>query len=80
MNKDQWFPIESAPKDGTEILAGSFFFNGKAHIFEYFLVRWEEEFKIWTDGHWKENDELMSYTPTHWQKRPAPPELSLTDK
>lgn len=47
-----WQPIETAPKDGTEILASD---GG-----EYYLTAWE-------DGAWGMPDSMV-YTPklTHW--------------
>lgn len=76
-----WYPIESAPKDGIEILL----FNGK-HIF---LGLWEAEFEeiynkytdsmeyrsSWTDNvvtSW-EYQEVNEIIPTHWMPLPPKP-------
>lgn len=67
-SKDSWQPIDTAPKDGTEIWA----FNDG----EQALMRWIEgpDFGLWL---WV--DPLLSdadpspIQPTHWMKKPAPP-------
>lgn len=68
-----WKPIESAPKDGTEILAG----NAAG---EFCVVKWDDVTmngrKGWlvavvaTD--W--NHYIEMYAPTHWMELPSPPE------
>ena len=56
---DNWQPIETAPKDGTEILA----WDGIEHK----IARWDEP------SGWFLSDWMRCY-PTHWQPLPAPPE------
>lgn len=67
----RWLPIESAPRDGTEVL----------------LALWDgnnpRNGRVLSVGHWHEgmwhNDcprdkTTELYPPTHWQPLPAPPE------
>lgn len=53
-----WQPIETAPKDGTEILA--FHRDGQSVAF-------------WDLNMWMEANGEYRVTPTHWQPLPAPP-------
>ena len=58
----EWQPIETAPRDGTEILLWE---DG------YILGSWVEEYGYFADpdGHlWKNRQ------PTHWMPLPAPPQ------
>lgn len=72
-----WQPIESAPKDGTKILA-----------IENFTYEWEDENGVaktrpgdWCVVSWHPQHEewigfgmmLSSFTPTHWMPLPEPP-------
>ena len=59
----EWQPIETAPKDGTMILA-----FGKQEIYLIF----------WVKGYWinREYDYLVpNDTYTHWMPLPNPPEM-----
>lgn len=63
--QDGWKTIDSAPKDGTGILAYVDGFGmGQFVLF-------------WLDGYWREGASLMGLKtqPTHWQPLPAPPAL-----
>jgi hypothetical protein len=59
----QWQPIETAPKDGTHILA--WFDEAQQH-----LLLW------WFADNWrfKGSDTIPIVTPTHWMSLPKPPE------
>jgi hypothetical protein len=59
-----WQPIETAPKDGTKILAWEFD--------DYTIVWWGVSASGWYG--WKFSDDWISCYPTHWQPLPAPPE------
>ena len=64
-----WWPIETAPKDGTDIL----------------LSAWEEDGSYWNaTGSWwidrffffyssLDDPVLLCFTPTHWMHLPEPP-------
>jgi hypothetical protein len=63
-----WRPIETAPKDGSEVLAFAF-----AHRNFYGVAQWAEadpDFPRTVSGwFWP-----FAIRPTHWQPLPAPPE------
>lgn len=72
-----WQPIESAPKDGTKILAFAPNHPDRGPIMRITWWRRRE------DGHnyigWGEFNEQF-WPPTHWQSLPDPPAASsLTD-
>lgn len=63
MKQDDWQPIETAPKDGTEILA---YWEGHMDV-----MSWDQDMENFTDD--------LGYTvrgnrqPSHWQPLPEPP-------
>jgi len=65
--RSEWRPIESAPADGTEILA---YMPGLA-LGQIVLY--------WQDGYWrkKANSMGLKYPPTHWMPLPSPPGAEL---
>jgi hypothetical protein len=58
-----WQPIETAPKDGTNVLVG--------HERAVFSGWWSESAGGWVDGSTDMYEDLIVYHPTHWQ--PLPP-------
>lgn len=65
-----WQPIETAPKDGTEVLVFGPRQDG-TYLAAYQYDDW------WVAGPWDERwTELLS-PPTHWMPLPAPPEVAL---
>ena len=59
----EWQPIETAPRDGTEILCyDSAVLYGKGNI----ILNWE-------NGSWVDFYKRI-YDPTHWMPNPKPPE------
>ena len=66
-----WRPIETAPKDGSEILL--------AHPDGSMVVGWWREDRTrgkvcgWSDG-WSDGDDFAMTWPTHWMPLPAAPE------
>jgi hypothetical protein len=55
----QWQPIETAPKDGTGILAWD--------MIEHMIM-------FWHNGAWRDTDlDDMPIQPTHWIRLPSPP-------
>ena len=66
---DGWLPIDSAPKDGSEILLLS-----KPSVdlpADYAVAYWCNE-----DGEWYWNKPKRFILPTHWQPLPTPPTTS----
>ena len=58
----EWYPIETAPKDGRKILVS----NGV-----------EVDTSYWDCDAWCAlYSERLPYEPTHWKHRPNPPEES----
>ena len=62
-----WKPIESAPRDGTEIL-GWEKSEGMA------IIAYRPDMAGNTKYEWFNLDHGTPYCPTHWRPRPAPPE------
>jgi hypothetical protein len=60
----EWQPIETAPKDGTDIL-GCWVRSNVMGVVSYF------------DGIWLENDEKVS-APSHWMPLPELPAVTPT--
>lgn len=68
----EWQPIETAPKDGTEIiLCDSLSYAGY----------WENDPNYWQEIGWQEADSRQGHfisrhpqSPTHWMPLPEPPE------
>ena len=86
----EWFPIESAPRDGTEIQAvipghGSdnviawdegLLDSDGAFCGGWMFTRDQEPPACWTDGYcWAVNEDgVASVAPTSWSPLPEPPE------
>ena len=82
MTPMEWQDIETAPKDGTEILA---LYLYKGHVPDYSIVRWENwghghgAWVAWSDGQLvieSQTDSGTSYLEpfvTHWMPLPEPP-------
>jgi hypothetical protein len=64
---DGWRDIETAPKDGTEILA----YFDKSRF--YFILSWGQS--MMPDKHfaWVDDDGVPNGIPSHWRPLPAPP-------
>lgn len=54
----EWQPIETAPRDGTEILG-----YGRGY---FWIVHWDRQ-------HWSDYDPITPPEPTHWMSLPEPP-------
>jgi len=61
----RWQPIETAPKDGTEIMCALYLWNDESKGYGYELVSWDGE-------EWCSEDNAI-YPPTHWMPLPSPP-------
>lgn len=60
----EWQPIETAPKDGTEVLLCGPLRDGSGHyrdVSRFYMIRWPVE--------WMAN----CLPPTHWMPLPPPP-------
>ena len=65
--KEGWRPIETAPKDGTEILV-----CGPACSGFYFSVAcWKDR---WQESWWSDYEDEELFPPSHWMPLPAAPE------
>jgi hypothetical protein len=62
---DGWQPIETAPKDGTDVLVG-FANQNRPSV----VVGW---FDNWTEY---DSMNIIKGTPTHWHPLPAPPKVN----
>lgn len=65
----QWQPVESAPKDGTLILA----FLPESALMKIVFARWDDEFACWYDDK-GESAFPIDVEVTHWMPLPEPPE------
>ena len=70
---DDWLPIETAPRDGTPILAWPI--KGSDGFIPYVVVAFDLEncgkvFETWVEA---AGEEWATYYPTHWRQLPAPP-------
>lgn len=71
----EWQPIETAPRDGTEILiylGSPWAAVEKAQWYEPWR-NWQKENIDWSENP-KEQFGIGSAIPTHWMPLPAPPE------
>ena len=68
----QWRPIETAPKDGTVIVATGYNFGDESNERHYVITSWE-------DGSWIEcsewNDASYLTYLTHWMPLPPAPAI-----
>lgn len=69
LSQDQWLPISSAPRDGTEIILSSFV-KTDFLLNDMGICYWrdDEVMQGWTWG-----CERAFQNPTHWQPLPQPP-------
>lgn len=65
---NKWMPIETAPRDGTRILT---LHAPSDEVTELF---WDAVYGEWVDG--IPTMGIGSYEPTHWIRKPAPPQAS----
>lgn len=62
-----WQPIETAPKDGTQILGYTVWPALTA-------VRWAQESFYYGRPGWEDEFSNVEWQPTHWMPLPPPPE------
>ena len=66
MTRDEWQPIETAPKDGSEILI---YQDGHVFGHDFAIGRWV------TPGYWSNRNSVGEYNrPTHWKPLDSPNE------
>lgn len=66
-----WQPIETAPKDGTEILAfGRAEYERTLYAKGHHVCWWEGQQET---GYWSGRDGDCDYRITHWMPLPPPP-------
>lgn len=65
-DENNWKPIETAPKDGRDIIVGR---AGCNNLAVYFY----EEYQEWHPG----SQKSLEYYPTHWKSMPEP--ISMTN-
>ena len=72
--QDGWQPIESAPKDGTQVLG---FCEYAAEDRKIWIALWIDDDAEPDGGFWRDASHQDSMTsdaePTHWHPLPAPP-------
>jgi hypothetical protein len=71
-----WQPIDTAPKDGTAILAHLVYRDGCEH--DAMTIRWHEPWQQWvmsgcTIGIQNNATDEDNLDPTHWMPLPEPP-------
>lgn len=87
MSETEWKPIETAPKDGTKVLASRHDYLWPEVVYwqEYDAETREETGE---DGYWAFAGELLANVadpfdadtlPTHWQPLPEPPQPKDTE-
>lgn len=63
----EWRDIESAPKDGTEIIVSGWIFDDPTGGERWVTMAY------WNDVEWFQSSDVGLYPPTHWQPFPSPP-------
>jgi hypothetical protein len=66
----EWQPIETAPKDGTDIIVSD---SGELVSVAFFC----EDTEMWFDSMNHNGYDHTVRNPTHWMPLPAPPHMSL---
>lgn len=81
----EWQPIETAPKDGTEIIAiycCDYGYQEKPTVYGPWTVSflmgkwmasWGNSTVIESEGYWGSDYKVPDIDPTHWQPLPPPP-------
>ena len=72
MSMARWQPIETAPKDGTKILAYDPDRGGSCEIL--YWGSWKGK------GAWQDDEANGYYEPSHWMPLPEPPQQDRGDE
>ena len=75
MNPPIWQPIETAPKDGTEVLVGWYSEKGhfENHVWQHKGWLWEWAVASYETDRWSDWECSLAEEPTHWMPLPPPP-------
>jgi hypothetical protein len=70
-----WQPIDTAPKDGTEVLVGWYFKRGyyEHQVWQDRGWGWDVAIASWEGERWSDWQRTIDPTPTHWMPLPAAP-------
>lgn len=71
-SSNQWFSIETAPKDGTQILG----YDPNHEEAKIYILRWESHCgypACWFEA---SGEVYFTWSPTHWMPLPKPPEVN----
>jgi hypothetical protein len=68
----EWRPIETAPKDGTEIILGGMDFGPPVRTGHWGATSYDRSIKGYRRG-WTAHGLPCGLDPTHWMPLPAPP-------
>lgn len=70
-----WQPIDTAPKNGTEVLVGWHFKRGFYQNQEWQDrgLGWDQAIASWGREHWRDQGRSLSGCPTHWMPLPPAP-------
>jgi hypothetical protein len=67
----EWQPIETAPKDGTRILLGYYYFQDEGGGSQL-VAFWHQTHRMWCSTYQLFVDD-SPFAPTHWMPLPPPP-------
>lgn len=67
---DEWRPIETAPKDGTDVLVSRRDDDGEG---EFAVAQWWVHAWAFMSGRPGDMPALLGFIPTHWRPLPSPP-------
>lgn len=67
---NEWHLIETAPRDGTQVIIGWFELPGQDSVA---IAGWHKTKKAWCNT-WMAFSSDPNYQPTHWMPRPKRPE------
>lgn len=70
-----WQPIETAPRDGTDVFAHGLFtpFQGSCEFIGFNVTGFDPDEGKWLVQNHDDKGELMYWMPTHWMPLPEPP-------
>ena len=69
-----WQPIETAPKDGTNVILYGSYESKPGEPFVVAGMSWDSEPVGWTNGDCWATEVGDRWVPTHWHPLPCPPE------